>query len=409
MALVNRHILVEYDVGGPRLWHERWALEHVGGDSYIVVTPDRDIYSEDLGLLNSDLRGIRVRPAPGVVPPGVNAAEIYALPMWNVGEVQAIRDEARQVALQERQAAGAPAAQAVPVAAVGVAALPAVAGPFVPAGAAPHACGVLKWMAAETAAGYRYGDPVVGVTAASARGAKAVHVENGIPIFVECVDGADFTVFMSRPAKCDHRILAVEMNALGQPERTLKDAASALSETAVKWTLTGPRTSKWCISYLAIEGLGFEGHHERLRQVTRADSSSWGIQEHFQISMSLRQALLVDQLNGCNLLSVEVQFRRLQTIEYSYAEKAREQESKAVGGRLTLEEQTTFGGMTRQYSTLMICPELLDYVRAETEREATLAKSLRKAREEREALRKGQNQKTKGKQEDPWGSRCGPA
>lgn len=358
-------------------------------------------YSEDLGLLNSDLRGIRVRPAPGVVPPGVNAAEIYALPMWNVGEVQAIRDEARQVALQERQAAGAPAAQAVPVAAVGVAALPAVAGPLVPAGAAPHACGVLKWMAAETAAGYRYGDPVVGVTAASARGAKAVHVENGIPIFVECVDGADFTVFMSRPAKCDHRILAVEMNALGQPERTLKDAASALSETAVKWTLTGPRTSKWCISYLAIEGLGFEGHHERLRQVTRADSSSWGIQEHFQISMSLRQALLVDQLNGCNLLSVEVQFRRLQTIEYSYAEKAREQESKAVGGRLTLEEQTTFGGMTRQYSTLMICPELLDYVRAETEREATLAKSLRKAREEREALRKGQNQKTKGKQEDP--------
>ena len=100
MALVNRYILVEYDVGGPRLWHERWALEHVGGDSYIVVTPDRDIYSEDLGLLNSDLRGIRVRPAPGVVPPEVNAAEIYALPMWNVGEVQAIRDEARQVALQ---------------------------------------------------------------------------------------------------------------------------------------------------------------------------------------------------------------------------------------------------------------------------------------------------------------------
>ena len=65
MVLVNHYILVEYDIGGPRLWHERWALEHVGGDLYIVVTPDRDIYSEDLGLLNSDLRGIQVRPAPG--------------------------------------------------------------------------------------------------------------------------------------------------------------------------------------------------------------------------------------------------------------------------------------------------------------------------------------------------------
>lgn len=65
-----------------------------------------------------------------MVPPGLNAAEIYALPMC-VGEVQAIRDEARQVAFQERQAVGAPGAQAVgPAAAVGVAALPAVAGPL---------------------------------------------------------------------------------------------------------------------------------------------------------------------------------------------------------------------------------------------------------------------------------------
>lgn len=46
--------------------------------------------------------------------------------------------------------------------------------------------------------------------------------------------------------------------------------------------------------------------------------------------MFLRQALLVDQVDAYNMLSVEVQFRRLQTIEFSYAEKAREQESKAV-------------------------------------------------------------------------------
>ena len=54
--------------------------------------------------------------------------------------------------------------------------------------------------------------------------------------------------------------------------------------------------------------------------------------------MSLRQALLVDQLNGCNLLSVEVQFRRLQTIEYSYAEKARG--TRVKGGW----RQTDIGG-----------------------------------------------------------------
>ena len=36
---------------------------------------------------------------------------------------------------------------------------------------------------------------------------------------------------------------------------------------------------------------------------------------------------------------------------------------------------------------LMICPLLLDYVWGEVEREASLAKNLRKAREEREAAR----------------------
>ena len=33
MALLNRYILIEYDIGGPRLWHERLALVHVSGDT----------------------------------------------------------------------------------------------------------------------------------------------------------------------------------------------------------------------------------------------------------------------------------------------------------------------------------------------------------------------------------------
>ena len=152
------------------------------------------------------------------------------------------------------------------------------------------------------------------------------------------------------------------------------------------------------MNYLAIENLGFEGHHARLRTITKADASSWGIQERFQVSMALRQALLIDQLDAFNLLTIELQFRRLQTIEFSYAEKAREMESKAVGGKLSLEEQTTYGGVTRQYSTLMVCPELLTHVKEETEKEASLAKNLRKAREEREAARKNKGGKAK---EDP--------
>ena len=35
------------------------------------------------------------------------------------------------------------------------------------------------------------------------------------------------------------------------------------------WQLTGPRTARWCVNYLAIEGLGCEGQLERLRQIPK--------------------------------------------------------------------------------------------------------------------------------------------
>ena len=50
--------------------------------------------------------------------------------------------------------------------------------------------------------------------------------------------------------------------------------------------------------------------------------------------------------------------------------------------RLSLEEQTTFGGLTCQFSTLMICPEFLDHVKQEMEKEAALSKNLRKEKPE---------------------------
>eukprot|EP00438_Fugacium_kawagutii_P028256 Skav200691 [mRNA] locus=scaffold6391:1205:6504:+ [translate_table: standard] len=390
MALQGRLVLVQYDVGGPQLWHERQALEHVQGDNYIVLTPDGDVYMEELGLLNTDLRAVRVRPGPGILPPGIRGAQVYGLPPFSAAEMTGFEAEARRQAADERRVLGGgvapPAAGGVPVAPVA----PGVGATALLDPVDGYAAGTLKWLAAEQVEHHHYGQEVPGVTAALVKGAKAVfQLPSGASIFVTCVDGADYYKFLQRPALGDNRVLEVELNALGQPERSLKDVASLCKEVKCRWTLAGPRTSRWCINYLAVEGLGFEGHHERLRQVTRADASSWGIQEHFQVSMSLRQALLVDQLDGFNLLSIEIQFRRLQTIEYSYSEKAREQESKAVGGKLSLEEQTTFGGVTRQFSTLMVCPELLEHVKAETEKEASLAKNLRKAREEREAARRG--------------------
>ena len=136
------------------------------------------------------------------------------------------------------------------------------------------------------------------------------------------------------------------------------------------WKIQGPRTAQWCLNYLAIEGLGLEGHHERFRQLCKLDSAAWGVQEHFQLSMMLRQLLQVDCFNGCNSLGIELMFRRLQTIEYAHSEKAREAESRVAGGRLALEEQYVFGSVVRHAGTLMIAPSFLSQ---DTEKEVLLA------------------------------------
>ena len=378
MALINKKVFVRYAVGGPVLHHERLVLAHYEGDEYAVVSPDGDVFLELLSPLNRDLLSIRVRPNNGRLPAGVTGATAYGLPRWDEAQIGSFRDEANQLIAAERASRG------------GAAVVPAVTeGAAGSTDVMEHKAGELRWVAAETMEGIQYGNVVAGVLTACSKGAKIVHtLGSGKQIFVECVDGADLHEFRQRPARCDFRVLPQVLNGLSVPEISLKEAAASSCEIDVKWTLPGPRTAKWCLNYLAVEGLGFEGHHERVRQVCRVDTSAWGIQEHFQVSMALRQLVLVDQLDCCNLLSAELQFRRLQTVEFSYAEKAREGESRSIGGKLSLEEQTSFGGVTRQFSTLMVCPSLLEHVKSETEREASLAKNLRKAREEREASRK---------------------
>ncbi|CAK8994560.1 unnamed protein product [Durusdinium trenchii] len=178
------------------------------------------------------------------------------------------------------------------------------------------------------------------------------------------------------------------ISLLGTPERALAEAASACTEFDLGWTIVGPRTAKWCLSYLAIEGLGFEGHHERFRTLCKLESSTWGVVEHFQLSMFVRHLVQVDCYNVLNSLGVELMFRRLQTIEFAHGERAREAEARSVGGKLTMEEQATFGAVVRQAGTLMVAPSLLDHVKAEVEKDVALQKNMRKAREERELNRK---------------------
>ena len=147
------------------------------------------------------------------------------------------------------------------------------------------------------------------------------------------------------------------------------------------------------------ENLGFEAHHEKLRTLAGVDGSAWGIAEHYQVMMTLKMSIQIDQLDGNNSATVENLFRRVQTIEFGWAERIRERENRAAssGSRLLLEEQAVFGGLTRTASNLMVCPLLVGHVREEVEKEAKLQKALRQSREEREGGRSEPKHRPKNK------------
>lgn len=112
--------LVCYDIPGPDLWHERLVCAEVIGDEFVVVSPDGEMFVEQLCLeTNDDTRGLRFKTPAGGMPPGMGAgAQVYgfAEPIT----VQTRRDwiaEGLVMASVERRRRGLPGVVAEPAAA----------------------------------------------------------------------------------------------------------------------------------------------------------------------------------------------------------------------------------------------------------------------------------------------------
>ncbi|CAK0902508.1 unnamed protein product [Prorocentrum cordatum] len=378
------------------LWHQRLILGLVGLSdfSYVVLTPDGDVYAEDYGDDSVDVAAVRFSGAWAAVPAGVPPGRVYRFRQQPTAQerARALADaqaEAQAECQRIAAARGDPGLLAnfvflrpLPVPG-GAPAAPRAAriGPL--QGAAPGAAAgapVAEWRAAMAAGPYRYGDVVTDhARSGLAVGKRDIHVlPDGVGIFVEHVDPTDEAEFFDRAVATDARSTPIRRNRQDKRERTWAEMTAVLKQESfgADWQLPGPRSSLWCIEFINQEGSGLLGHHERFKTACRLDWNSWGVFEHFNICQALTQGLLVDQLDGSNLIMVEYQFRRLQTIEFGHSERAREAESKSYQGKMSLGEQHAFAGTTRASSTLMICPDLLDYVRTEVEREAKLAKNL---------------------------------
>ena len=70
--LTGRLVLLEYDVPGPVVIHERLILEHLRDDMYVVATPDRDVFVGQLSADNQDFVASSSSGGPGICLAGLD-------------------------------------------------------------------------------------------------------------------------------------------------------------------------------------------------------------------------------------------------------------------------------------------------------------------------------------------------
>ena len=163
MALAEgTRVYVAYDLPPPELYHERYVLAACacGQGYHVVLTPDYDIYAEQISLENGDLANYRIAVGAELGLTAANTYRFRALP----GPVE--------MAQLRRDALQAAAAMAIVPGGGGVAAPVVVPAPGVAAAAA--AVGDEVWVCIETGDGRVRGDVI------AVDGTEVIHGEIGL-------------------------------------------------------------------------------------------------------------------------------------------------------------------------------------------------------------------------------------
>ena len=396
-----RTVLVAYE--GEELWHERLLLKRTGKTSWLILTPDEDMYEEDLAdYVDWKLTG----PRRGL-PYGIPVGKSYRFPdPW-------YDDEDLEVKLKEANTFAAKWGLPVypPVDAEAGAMVVVDAGEPDKAAyqVAPLEAGSV-WIV--TSPGSHYGREVSGDARIVRLGAHAL-LDSGFGILhlraaeagkapeiaEEC--RKEWRSFLSgggpelAPTQLamnlcaigdvpsddasDARVLPVRRDEqYGERWRCWKTVSAALCEPVFDdWPLEGPRTVRWMATEIARAGGGSLQHHQRWRVAAKVDDSDRSVHEHEVLCLALELAGSYDQMELGALSSFEVLARRIQLIE----------ESKAAGGASAYEGAKFFLGFHR--GGTLLAPQLGRHVATKLQEEVAVMKERRKHQEERTLARTG--------------------
>lgn len=78
---------------------------------------------------------------------------------------------------------------------------------------------------------------------------------------------------------------------------------------------------EWCLRFVSEFSAHPLGHHTRFLTMTRVPPGDPGAQEHEMILRCIEHAVVVDQLQVCEIAALEVLIRRAQLIELRHREK----------------------------------------------------------------------------------------
>jgi hypothetical protein len=386
---VGSQVILRYNDPFPE-WHARLLLSLVTADSWIVLTPDGDIFGEQISGGNRDLLAWRPRPADGSAPYGILLGEIYdfnpapdaaaMVLLIAEGEVHASAERARLVIPDAAALAAVAAAAAAVVAPVAAEPLVPLMPPPMPApegvpplAGPPAAHGV---PAARDAA-------ALGGPAAAGIGAAA---GGGLAALAGAIGGMAAARGVAPVAAVhdDARTLPILTDDDGIRFRDFRDGAKRCKTTDFEdWPVSGPRTSKWVLNFMAEVGNPIL-HHQTWRTNCRLQLGEGAVVEHEMICKVLQTFICYDQIDVANLAGCELLVRNLQRIEEKYKEKAIGIADDTTGGESIL----FMGGTSNARAGLCISPALQQWIGTELSKEAMISKERRKAREERTLGRK---------------------
>ena len=361
----------------PQLVHTRLVVGFVEGSEHVVVTPDHDIFVEQLDHTNTDFVTFYGAVPGGGLPAGVAPGNVYAFAPITPAQLSIFMEQGRMQAEAERRNRG-----------------------LVDAAGADAAVARI-WVIADMVEGRKIGETVVPPAGHPVMGdwglMDITDSQNSTrPCLIRRIlpddlgEFCDERVRVARAAEAvegddryvgeDVRTLSVQYNINGERSRSFRDSIGEMRQTEFEDFPIVPRTA---LEYVkAVSGVSESCYAQHLAWVSQAriPDGDRSIHENEVLSRILDMAIRYDCLNISNLASMELVVRRKQLIAEAHSHNP---------SAPSYEGADYWMGTGYRAGGGIVVPSLTEHVSRKLQADSQIMKERRKIQEAKGAGKKG--------------------